>query len=85
MVDCYRDGGLDVFRVHATTSSQEQAAAIALRLQEEEGLTSDYGTIEELRDYWVKLWPDAAHLLRTLHTYVVIVIEDDKPATGIGG
>ncbi len=64
------------FRIHATTSSQEQAAAICVRLQEEEGLPADYGSLEDLRDYWRGLWPDADHLLRSLHTYAVIVIED---------
>jgi hypothetical protein len=64
-----------MFRVHATTSTQEHAARIVRRLEQEEGLTADYGSVEELREWWVQLWPDAAHLLRTLHTYVVIIIE----------
>lgn len=67
-----------MFRVHATTSSENQAAAIVLRLQEEEGITADYGTIEDLRDYWARLWPDAAHLLRTLHTYLIIIPDDQN-------
>ena len=64
------------FRIHATTSNQQQAAAICKRLQDDEGLQADYGSLEELRDYWARLWPDSAHLLRSLHTYAVIVIQD---------
>jgi len=62
------------FRVHATTNSQQHAAAICLRLQDE-GLDADYGTAQDL-GHWADLWPDSAHLLRSAHEYFVIVIQD---------
>lgn len=55
-------------RVHATTDVEMQAAAIALRLQQDEGLNTNYGTVEDLKTEGLAI--------RSSLRYAVLVLEE---------